>query len=172
MPNPWPYMYRAASVGLFGLPIKPFGWARSMSQSTARRRLSAYLPSRRVEPSMSMVMPARAVIEVGYWPPLASQWPSRFWVSANHLSPLSTASRTLGGSSSARAGTAFSPAKQVAMISRRFMTHDLPRRGVTLNDKTTEPWIPHGYRRIRIGRAGTPAGSDGSTPAAEADFSV
>src|SRR6476620_11057289 len=94
-------MYRADSVGLLGLAISPLDCARSIRQSTARRRLSLYLPSRRVLPSMSIVMPASAVIEVGYWPPLASQWPSRCCVSANHFRPRSVASLTLAGSSSA-----------------------------------------------------------------------
>src|SRR5918993_4026650 len=33
-PNPWPYMYRLASVGLFGLPSRPFAWLRFMNHST------------------------------------------------------------------------------------------------------------------------------------------
>src|SRR5438270_4786716 len=133
-PNPWPYIYRAASVGLFGLPIRPFDCARSISQSTARRRLSACLPSRSVEPSMSIVMPASADMEVGYWPPLASQWPSRFWLSANHFRPLSTASRTLGGNSSARAAVESSPVRQtVRSMPRLIGKHSL----------TEEPNWPH-----------------------------
>src|SRR5579885_1983879 len=83
-------MYRLDSVGLFGLPIRPFGWARATNQLTAFTRLSLYLPSRRVLPSMSMHIPPRAVMVVGYWPPWASQWPSAAWFRFSHSSPFST----------------------------------------------------------------------------------
>src|SRR5215207_8636856 len=102
-PNPWPYMYRLASVGLFGLPSRPFGWLRFMNHSTAFLMFWEYLPSRMVLPSMSMAMPARPVMVVGYWPPWASHDPSvRFWFLASHSSPLRMPSWTSTLASSAR----------------------------------------------------------------------
>src|SRR5713226_9892819 len=84
--------------------MSPLRWQRpgSMNQSTALRILSAYLPSLMVLPSMSRTIPPSAVMVVGYWPPLASQCPSRCWFLATHLRPLSIASLYLGSSSSAR----------------------------------------------------------------------
>ncbi len=104
MAKPWPYMYRPASPGMDGFPIMPFGCALDMSQSAARRMLSLYLPSRRVLPSMSRLMPPRPVMVIGYWPPNASQWPSLCCWSAIHLRPLVTVSRYSAGISSARTG--------------------------------------------------------------------
>src|SRR5262249_15738250 len=98
-------MYRPASVGLFGLPISPLRWQRpgSRNQSTALRIFSACLPSFIVLPSMSRTMPPKAVMVVGYWPPLASQWPSRCWVFATQASPLLTTSLMFGSRSWAKA---------------------------------------------------------------------
>src|SRR5437763_2864320 len=113
--KPWPYMYRPASPGMLGLPSWPLGMARDISQSAARRMLSLYLPSRMVLPSMSMAMPAMAVMVTGYWPPNASQWPSRDWFLASHSRPLLTVGRYLAGNSSARAaGPAADSSRQPA----------------------------------------------------------
>src|SRR5581483_5411649 len=87
-------MYRLDSVGLFGLPKRPLACDRCMNQLTALTRLSEYFPSRRVLPSISMAMPASAVMVVGYWPPWASQWPSGAWVRLSHSSPFSTTAST------------------------------------------------------------------------------
>src|SRR5438132_2581534 len=87
-----------------------------MNQSTALRIFSAYLPSLMVLPSMSRTMPPKAVMVVGYWPPLASQWPSRCCVFATQARPLLTTSLYLGSNSSARAGRANTTAS--APISR------------------------------------------------------
>src|SRR3954468_22217578 len=102
-PNPWPYMYRLGSVGLFGLPNRPFGRPRFMNHSTARLMFWEYLPSRMVLPSMSIAMPASPVIVVGYWPPWASQQPSDlFWFLASHSRPRRMFSWTSTLASSAR----------------------------------------------------------------------
>jgi hypothetical protein len=75
-------MYRCVSVGLFGSPRRPFSRTRTgvVNQFTARRSWSLYFPSRTVLPSISIAMPARPVMLVGYWPPVASQWPSPAWM--------------------------------------------------------------------------------------------
>src|SRR5215208_1077151 len=75
-PNPCPYMYRLASVGLFGLPNRPFGCDRFMNHSTAFLMFEEYFPSRIVLPSISRAIPAIAVMLPGYCPPRASQFPS------------------------------------------------------------------------------------------------
>ena len=85
-----------------------------MSQSTARRMLSLYLPSRMVLPCMSMAMPLRPVMVNGYWPPKASQWPSLLWLLASHSRPFSTQGRNSAGISSARAALPPSPARATA----------------------------------------------------------
>src|SRR5829696_4207592 len=131
-PNPWPYMYRLASVGLFGLPNRPLGCDRFMNHSTAFLMFGEYFPSRMVLPSMSMAMPAMAVMVVGYWPPWASQLPSDlFWFLASHSSPrrmfswtstLVSSARAVA--SRARAAAATASAKRVI----RLMATVLPRQ--------------------------------------------
>src|SRR5262249_22962124 len=72
--------------------------------------------SRMVLPSMRKAMPASAVIVVGYWPPLASQWPSRCWTLARYSRPFWITSRYLGASSSAGEGRAVYVIKAKAKI--------------------------------------------------------
>lgn len=102
MLKPWPYIYRPASPGMFGLPSMPLGMLWPISQLTARLMLSRYLPSRIVLPSISSAMPPTPVMVIGYWPPNASQWPSLCWFLAIHSSPLATVARYSAGISSAQ----------------------------------------------------------------------
>src|SRR6266851_2778221 len=100
--KPWPYMYRPASPGMFGLPSIPLGIDRAISQSAARRMLSLYFPSRMVLPSISSARPPIAVMVMGYWSPRDAQWPSLDWFLASHSSPLSIDLRYSAGTSSER----------------------------------------------------------------------
>src|SRR6516165_9656218 len=105
-------MYRIDSVGLFGFPNRPLRWLRSISQSTALRMFSAYLPSRILLPSINSAVPHSAVMVVGYEPPLPDQWPSRCCCLATYSRPFCTTTRYLSGSASVLATP--TPAKRTA----------------------------------------------------------
>src|SRR6266567_694667 len=146
-----------------------------MSQSRARRMFLAYLPVRVVLPSQSSAMPPRAVIVTGYWPPWASQWPSRLfcWLTS-HSSDFLTAGRYLTGTpASARAEEAPSSRVPHARAPRTYPVlmdfapwsrdaHRWTRNNLTQSFLTIRTPFPHNPRRIPprfaflVGRVGPP----------------
>src|SRR5579883_2989822 len=164
-------MYRDASVGLFGLPSRPFGWARTVNQFTAFTSWSLYFPSRRVLPSISMAIAERAVMVVGYWSPWAPQWPSGAWFRLSHSSPFSTIGSTscffpAGGAAGAAAASTSSTAEALRVARVMEIT---PPAGRVVSGMTTHPPSNHGRRtHYPEARGGGAARERGGTPAGPA----